>query len=30
MSDPLPLVPTLPDSFDGFRLELDPGGSAPT
>src|SRR6516162_4223180 len=24
MSDPPPLVPTLPKSFDGFRLELDP------
>jgi hypothetical protein len=24
MSEPPPLVPTLPDSFDGFRLELDP------
>jgi hypothetical protein len=22
MSDPPPLVPTLPESFDGFRLEL--------
>jgi 2-oxoglutaroyl-CoA hydrolase len=25
MSDPLPLMPTLPESFDGFRLEIDPG-----
>ena len=24
MSDPLPLLPVFPDSFDGFRLELDP------
>jgi len=24
MSDPPPLVPTLPESFDGFRLEPDP------
>jgi 2-oxoglutaroyl-CoA hydrolase len=24
MSDPPPLVPTLPETFDGFRLELDP------
>src|SRR5215472_3364675 len=24
MSDSPPLVPTLPESFDGFRLELDP------
>ena len=24
MSDPPPLLPTLPESFDGFRLELDP------
>jgi enoyl-CoA hydratase/carnithine racemase len=24
MSDPPTLVPTLPESFDGFRLELDP------
>src|SRR6516162_11715143 len=24
MSDPPPLVPTLPESCDGFRLELDP------
>jgi len=24
MSDPPPLVPALPESFDGFRLELDP------
>ena len=24
MSDPPPLVPTLPESFDGFCLELDP------
>jgi 2-oxoglutaroyl-CoA hydrolase len=24
MSDPLPLVATLSDSFDSFRLELDP------
>jgi hypothetical protein len=24
MSDPPPLVPRLPESFDGFRLELDP------
>ena len=24
MSDPPPLVPMLPESFDGFRLELDP------
>jgi 2-oxoglutaroyl-CoA hydrolase len=23
MSDPPPLLPTLPESFDGFRLELD-------
>ena len=25
MSDPPPLVPGLPESFDGFRLEIDPG-----
>ena len=25
MSDPPPLEPELPDSFDGFRLEIDPG-----
>ena len=24
MSDPPPLVPMLPESFDGFRLEPDP------
>src|ERR1700751_1344142 len=24
MSDPPPLLPALPESFDGFRLELDP------
>jgi Enoyl-CoA hydratase/isomerase len=24
MTDPAPLLPALPDSFDGFRLELDP------
>ena len=24
MGDPPPLLPTLPESFDGFRLELDP------
>jgi len=24
MSDPPPLLPVLPESFDGFRLELDP------
>ena len=24
MSDPPPLLPTLPESFDGFCLELDP------
>ena len=24
MRDPPPLVPALPESFDGFRLELDP------
>ena len=24
MSDPPPLAPTLPESFDGFRLEPDP------
>jgi 2-oxoglutaroyl-CoA hydrolase len=24
MSDPPPLLPILPESFDGFRLELDP------
>ena len=24
MTDPAPLLPALPDSFDGFRLEIDP------
>jgi 2-oxoglutaroyl-CoA hydrolase len=24
MTDPAPLLPPLPDSFDGFRLEIDP------
>ena len=24
MSDPAPLLPALPDRFDGFRLEIDP------
>jgi 2-oxoglutaroyl-CoA hydrolase len=24
MTDPAPLLPALPDIFDGFRLEIDP------
>ena len=24
MTDPAPLLPALPDRFDGFRLEIDP------
>jgi 2-oxoglutaroyl-CoA hydrolase len=24
MTDPLPLLPALPEAFDGFRLEIDP------
>ena len=24
MTDPAPLLPALPDSFDGFRIEIDP------
>jgi 2-oxoglutaroyl-CoA hydrolase len=26
VSDPLPLLPVLPDRLDGFRLEIDPAG----
>jgi hypothetical protein len=29
MSDPAPLLPALPDGFDGFRLDIVPRGSAP-
>jgi hypothetical protein len=24
MSDPAPMLPVLPDEFDGFRLAIDP------